>query len=126
MVGDADFATVAPEHPHADGMKRPGPEVARGIADHPRKTRFELAGGFIGERDAQDAIRNHVLLAEQVRDAVRKDARFAAACTRKDQCGPVSMLHGRTLNVTEDLGIHNHLAYLRHASAESLFADRWC
>ena len=47
--------------------------------------RAHFAGGFIREGDGQNGRRRHVIRADQMRDAMRDDARLAAARAGQDQ-----------------------------------------
>jgi hypothetical protein len=76
---DAGFVPVAAQDAHARRVERERPNIARGFTDHFVQTALEFRGGFVGERHRKDAIRKDILVFDQVRNAVRQHARFAAA-----------------------------------------------
>jgi hypothetical protein len=81
---DADARTVAPQNPHAHGVKRADPEIARRRTHHAFQARLHLGCGFVGEGHRQNAIRGDPHIAEQIGDTVRQDARLAASRTREN------------------------------------------
>ena len=46
---------------------------------------FHLTGGFVGERDSQDAIGLLTQFGDEIGDSARQYGRFAAACSGNDQ-----------------------------------------
>ena len=64
-------------------------------------TRFDalahLAGGFVGERDREHLVRRRMAVADEVRDAVRDDARLPRARARQNQQRPIDAEHRFTL-----------------------------
>ena len=58
---------------------------------------------FVGEGDSQDRRRRHSLRGDQMRDAMRNDARFAATCPGQDQERPFRTSYGLALLGIESL-----------------------
>ncbi len=56
-----------------------------------------FARGFIGERDGEDGRRRHAAFGDNVRDAMRDDARFAAARAGQNQQRTFGVAHRFTL-----------------------------
>ena len=88
VARDADLLAVAAQHAHAHRVKRADPQVARGVADHAFQARLHLAGGLVGEGHRQDAIREDLLLFEQIGDAVGQHARLPGPAPAKIRHGP--------------------------------------
>ena len=82
---DPDRAAVAPEDPGADGVERPGLDVAAGLPDKRHDPFTELTGRTVGEGDGQDLPGPDALHPDEVGDAVGKDPGLAAPGTGQDQ-----------------------------------------
>ena len=54
-------------------------------ADQFCKTRFHLAGGFVGERYGENAPRSDTKFTYEMRDTMRKNARLSTAGSRKNK-----------------------------------------
>src|ERR1035438_9837229 len=61
------------------------------------RKRSGIAGGLVGEGDGQHRRWRHVPGRDDMRDAMRDDARLAAARSGKNQQGSVDMVYGFTL-----------------------------
>jgi hypothetical protein len=57
-------------------------------------TRPHFFGGLVGERHGEDAVRIRDAAADQMRDAMRNDARLARSCTGENQQGAVRVKNG--------------------------------
>ena len=76
-------------------MERADPQIARRRTDHALEPRLHFAGGLVREGDRKNAIRSDARSSEQVGDAVRKNARLAAAGTGEYQNRAIGLLDGR-------------------------------
>ncbi len=72
----------------AGGVEGEDPDRARGAAEHERQALAHLPRGLVRERDREDLVRLHLLVRDQVRDAVREDARLPRARARDDEQRP--------------------------------------
>ena len=94
----ADVAGVLPEEPGAKAVKRAHPDLLAG-REHGQAT-LHLVGGLVGEGEGDD-LPGGDALGQQVRDAVRDDARLAAAGAGEDQQRAVDVGDSFALGVGE-------------------------
>ena len=82
-----ETVAVAAQQADAERMKRGYVRRARGarLAEQILDTLAHLLGGFVGERHRQNRVGRNTMFVDQVRDAMRDDARFAAAGAGEDQ-----------------------------------------
>jgi hypothetical protein len=109
---DADGVGVAPQEPRADGVEGAHPHAAHAARHQLLEARAHLAGRLVGEGHREDARREHVLVHDQVRHAVRDDARLAAARAREDHQRALGVEHGLALRRVHALEV-DHCASLR-------------
>ena len=78
---------IAPQQPHAEGVKRGDVRRRREILAFEQRgdARAHFVRGLVGERDRQDGGRRDAMAADEMRDAVRDDARLAASGAGQDQ-----------------------------------------
>ena len=103
---DAGGAAVAPQDAGADGVEGAERDAFGHVAQEGDDTVAHLARRLIREGDGDDAIGVNVLMGDEVGDAVRDDARFAAARPGQDQQRALGVLDGILLGgikVAQDL-----------------------
>ena len=108
VARDADLGAVAAQHSDANRVEGADPEVAGLRADEALQAGLHLGGGLVGEGDRKDAIREDLLLAEQVGDPVGQYPGLAAACACENENRPVGMLDGIPLDRTKNVGFCDH------------------
>ena len=87
----AEPGRLTAEDAAAGGMEGQDPDRAGDAAEHVLEPLAHLAGGLVRERDREDLLRLHPAGVDQVRDAVREDARLArAGARRRRAAGPRS------------------------------------
>ena len=85
---------VAAQDAHTCGVERGHPHLLRHRPDERADAGLHLLRGLVGEGDRQDLERRHVLLFDQVGDAVGEHARLARAGTGDDQKRPFGVDDG--------------------------------
>ncbi len=93
----ADSLNLVPEQAGANGVEGADTHRERNTADKLRHPLFHLIGGFVGERHRQHIGRRHLVIEDQMRDAVSQHTRFARPRASQDQHRPVHRLDGLTL-----------------------------
>ena len=96
----AKRGAVAPQQPHAKGVERGNERSLTGRAVAQQAFDYALAhllGRFVGESHGQNGRPGYVLRLDQVRDAMRDDARLAAAGAGKQQQRTFDMRNGIAL-----------------------------
>ena len=90
---------IAPQQPHAERVK--GRDEWRfgssGVAEQAVDAVAHLLSGFVGKRDRQNGGPGYVMRFNQVRDAMRDDARLAAAGAGEQQERTFDMGNGFAL-----------------------------
>ena len=71
----------------AQAVERAQPHRAQVIRQHGTQPRLHFLGGFVGERDRQNAVHARHLVLQQPSNARGEYARFAAACACQHQRG---------------------------------------
>ncbi len=84
----AEPGRFAAKDPAARGVKREDPDRARDSAEHVLQPLAHLARGLVRERDREDLLGLDPVRVDQVRDAVREDARLAGARAGDDEQRP--------------------------------------
>ena len=79
----AEPRRLAAEDPAAGGVEGEDPDRAGDAAEQPLEPLAHLARGLVRERDREDLVRLHAAGRDQVRDAVREDARLARSRRRR-------------------------------------------
>ena len=97
MAVDSVSAAVPTQDADRDGMERSHPDRARGQIEEMLDPAAHLAGGLIGKGHSQDFPGLGSPLLDQPGDAMRQDARFAAARAGKDQQRAIIGRHGSAL-----------------------------
>ena len=75
----AEPLRFAPQHASAGGVEREDPDRARRLAEHPLEALAHLPRRLVRERDREDLVRLHPARADQMRDAIRENARLPRA-----------------------------------------------
>ena len=73
----------------AGGVEGEDPDRARGDPEHAGEAVAHLPGGLVRERDREDLVRLHLLVRDQMRDAVREDACLPRARAGDDEQRPL-------------------------------------
>ena len=94
----AEPGRLAAEDPAARRVEREDPDRARDSAEHVLEPLAHLAGGLVRERDRKDLLRLDPVRVDQVRDAVREDARLARARAGDDEQRPLGREHSLPLS----------------------------
>ena len=111
---DADRGAVAAQHAHADRMERADPQTARRVADERLQARAQFARCLVREGDGEDAVRRRAVGREEVRDAMRQDARLTRARAGEDEDSAIGVSRGGALLVVELVErIHQRAAVTR-------------
>ena len=88
VAREAEHLAVGAQHAHTHRVEREHPHAVRAVAvlrEQLVQTLAHLGRGLVGERDREDLVRAHALVADEVRDAVREHARLARAGACQDQ-----------------------------------------
>ena len=93
----AEPRRLAAQDPAARGVEREDPEPAPAAAEHLVEPLAHLARGLVRERDREDLLRLDAVRVDQVRDAVREDARLARARARDHEHRPFRVEDGLPL-----------------------------
>ena len=80
---------LAPQHAPAGRMEREDPDRARRLPEHALEPLAHLPRGLVRERDREDLVRLHAARADEVRDAIREDARLPRARAGDDEERPL-------------------------------------
>ena len=92
-----DFRRLATKQPRAERMERGQPDPVAVGSEHRLDALAHFACGLVRERDREHLFRPRMPAADQVRDAIRDNARLPRPCARKDQQRPVQVQHRLTL-----------------------------
>ncbi len=109
LVVDRELARVAEprrlgaQHPRAGRVERHHPHSARGAAEEQLDPLAHLLRGLVRERDREDLVRPRAAAVDQVREAVREDARLARAGAGEDEQRALAVRDGGLLRRVEAL-----------------------
>ena len=98
---EADMLTLAPQHVRAECVEGGCGELIRRLPEQGDEALSHLSGSLVGEGDGGDAVGGDADDAHEVRDAVRDDARLAAAGARDDEQRAVDRGDGVALVVVQ-------------------------
>ena len=98
LVADAQRLDVAAQHAHAEGVEGGEQRLGQGRAGQQLLHALaHLGRGLVGKGDGEDGIRRDALRLNEIRNAVRDDARLARAGAGQDQDRTIRGLHGGAL-----------------------------
>ena len=97
----AQALRFAPQHPAAGSVEREDPDRAGRLAEHALESLAHLPRRLVREGDREDLVRLDAAGADQVRDAVREDARLPRARAGDHEERPFRREHGLALGVVE-------------------------
>ena len=92
---------LAPQHVRTECVERGCGELIRRLPEQGDEALSHLSGSLVGEGDGGDAVWGDADDAHEVRDAVRDDARLAAAGARDDEQRAVDRGDGVALVVVQ-------------------------
>ena len=92
-----DVRRFPPQQPRAQGMECRQPHPVRVVAQQRLDPLAHLAGRLVGEGDRQHLIRGRVAVADEIRDAIRDDARLPRTRARENHHGSFGMQDRFTL-----------------------------
>ena len=92
---------LAAQHAAAGRVEGEDPDRPRRLPEHPLEPLAHLPRRLVRERDREDLVRLHAARADEVRDAVREDARLPRAGAGDDEERALGREHGLALGLVQ-------------------------
>ena len=115
-AGHADELAIDAQDTGADGVKGAERDATRKPAEEPLDAVAQLTRRLVGEGDGHDARRRHADLVDQVGDAMRDDAGFAAAGPGEDEKRSLTVDDGFVLGRVKPFEYGHGIACRRDAT----------